>query len=184
MIEYGRRGRLCARRTGSPMSPNRGVNEFSLSAEWSVATSAARAFSPARVSASCEMSTPIARTAPGGQRVQRRRGMQPEPVHKSRSRAGELLVGDSLRESRRAQSSVSGRGMSTGGRVRSSRGPNGCVPTRNDKQMSCLAGKEEKKTEGESLADRECIEEALRERGGRPSTRGRRLCGGEFVAST
>jgi hypothetical protein len=51
--------------------------------------------------------------------------MQPEPVQRSRTRTGRA---GEKRARRRAQSSVSGRGMRVGGRARRSRGPNGTVP--------------------------------------------------------
>ena len=54
--------------------------------------------------------------------------MHPDPVHKSSSLMGSLGDGVTCSDRRTVQSSVSGRGMRTGGRVRRSRPPNGCVP--------------------------------------------------------
>lgn len=63
--------------------------------------------------------------------------MQPEPVHKSRTRMGldgdgalcSLARNEVTKDARRmVHSSVSGRGMSVGGRVKRVRGPKGWVP--------------------------------------------------------
>ena len=54
--------------------------------------------------------------------------MHPEPVHKSSSLIGWLADGLTWSDRRMVQSSVSGRGMRTGGRVRMSRPPKGCDP--------------------------------------------------------
>ena len=56
--------------------------------------------------------------------------MQPEPVPRSRTLLRLLPLDAFLSSSasRIVQSSVSGRGMRTGGRVKSVRDPKGCVP--------------------------------------------------------
>jgi hypothetical protein len=54
--------------------------------------------------------------------------MQPEPVQRSRTETGLLFEGEMALATRRVQSSVSGRGMSVGGRVKRLSGPNGVVP--------------------------------------------------------
>jgi len=54
--------------------------------------------------------------------------MQPEPVQRSNTESGRVLEGETMLARRRAQCSVSGRGIRVSGRERRLSGPNGVVP--------------------------------------------------------
>lgn len=84
-----------------------------------------RALSRAKRIAWGEISTACALRLAGGHRWQRRRGIQPEPVPRSKRDIGFCAVGDNSSESFMTQCSVSGRGIKTGGRVRRLSGPKG-----------------------------------------------------------
>ena len=72
---------------------------------------------------------PTAKVDPGDHVEHKRSGMQPVPVHKSSTWSGVCGDGGVIDcASRRAQYSVSGRGINTGRRVRMSRWPKGWVP--------------------------------------------------------
>lgn len=88
------------------------------------------AFSVDSAMASGEISTPCAFKLPWGHRWHRRSGMQPVPVPRSNSERGRRGLGERDSESLIVQSSVSGRGIRTGGRARRLSGPNGCEPGR------------------------------------------------------
>lgn len=88
------------------------------------------AFSFASATASGERSKPWARTVPCGSKWQSSRGIQPVPVPRSKRVTGARLRTFLARSSERriVQSSVSGRGMRTGGLTVMSRSPKGCEP--------------------------------------------------------